>query len=208
MMGGEFATASRTSMDAVKRADHLLGKGVSRQNVAVMTGLSVADQIKFCRPRTVVVPSGEPVSIPIVATNEDDGPLLRAVLRAIGKLTDTELRRVIGAAVGILAPNHSQGDVARLVVHAHQAAVGPSRVLAKTVIEAVAAEYGLTYADMVGKRRAPRFAQPRQHAYWAVKQRCPHLSYVQIGGAFGGRDHTTIIHGIRAHEKRMAEGKA
>lgn len=82
------------------------------------------------------------------------------------------------------------------------------RERAADVIAEIAAKYGLTYDDMVSHRRTRDFAWPRQHAYWEVKRRCHHLSLPQIGKAFGGRDHTTILHGVRAHEQRMAEGVA
>lgn len=85
-------------------------------------------------------------------------------------------------------------------------ATGPALPSARTdvVIENVGRRFGVTIADLKGPNRSPAYAWPRQMAYAEVKKARPHLSMPEIGKAFGGRDHTTILHGIRAHEARMA----
>lgn len=72
------------------------------------------------------------------------------------------------------------------------------------IIADVAAPFGLTVADMVGAGRERRIAWPRQMAMAKVRSAKPAMSQPQIGALFGGRDHTTILHGIRAHNARMA----
>ena len=84
----------------------------------------------------------------------------------------------------------------------------PTRREAKPIIHEVADQHGLFYADLIGPSRERHIAWPRQEAMWRIRQACPHISLPGIGRLLGGRDHTTILHGIRAHEKRMAEGVA
>lgn len=72
------------------------------------------------------------------------------------------------------------------------------------IIAEVAGRYGLDARALTGKRRTREIAFARQSAYAEVQARRPHLVLCQIGQAFGGRDHTTILHGIRAHQARMA----
>lgn len=83
----------------------------------------------------------------------------------------------------------------------------PTREFAADVLREVADRYGLTLAQITGVNRQRKYAWPRQHAYWEIKRRCPHADLSMIGRVVG-RDRTSILHGIRAHEKRMAEGKA
>lgn len=80
----------------------------------------------------------------------------------------------------------------------------PPRIAGRDIAAEVAALYALTLADLFGPARAKAISHPRQHAMWEVRRRAPHLSLPQIGRLFGGRDHTTVLHGIRAHEARQA----
>lgn len=71
----------------------------------------------------------------------------------------------------------------------------------KAIIREVAAKHRVTYEGLVSNRRARWLAWPRQEAY----RRCyveTSASLPEIGRAFGGRNHTTIIVGIRNYEAR------
>lgn len=83
----------------------------------------------------------------------------------------------------------------------------PARVPARTVIEFVAASYGLPTAALTGDCRRSVVVRPRQFAMYAIRQLCPHLSLNLIGRALGGRDHTTILHGLRKVEGQIAQGE-
>ncbi len=69
------------------------------------------------------------------------------------------------------------------------------------IIAEVARETGLTVAMLVGDRRSRPIVAARHLAYWRVARETG-ASLAAIGRAFGDRDHTTIIHGIRKHEQR------
>lgn len=69
------------------------------------------------------------------------------------------------------------------------------------IIAAVAKETGMTVAMLVGDRRSRPIVAARHMAYWRVARETG-ASLAAIGRAFGDRDHTTIIHGIRKHEQR------
>ncbi len=69
------------------------------------------------------------------------------------------------------------------------------------IIAEVAKEAGMTVAMLVGDRRSRPIVAARHLAYWRVARETG-ASLAAIGRAFGDRDHTTIIHGIRKHEQR------
>ena len=60
----------------------------------------------------------------------------------------------------------------------------------------VAEYYKIRIADLLSKKRSRSIARPRQMAMSLCKELTNH-SLPEIGDAFGGRDHTTVIHACR-----------
>jgi chromosomal replication initiator protein len=60
----------------------------------------------------------------------------------------------------------------------------------------VAEYYKIKISDLLSKRRSRSVARPRQVAMALSKELTNH-SLPEIGDAFGGRDHTTVLHGCR-----------
>ena len=71
----------------------------------------------------------------------------------------------------------------------------------------VAAHYGLSVADLVGPGRTRALARPRQVAMYLAKT-MTERSLPEIGRGFGGRDHTTVMHGVRRIEALRASDDA
>ena len=64
------------------------------------------------------------------------------------------------------------------------------------VQKTVADYYKLKVADMYSHKRTRAIARPRQIAMWIARELTSH-SLPEIGEAFGGRDHTTVLHACR-----------
>lgn len=77
------------------------------------------------------------------------------------------------------------------------------RVTVEDIQKQVAEHYGIRVSDILSPRRARALARPRQVAMFLSKALTQH-SLPEIGRKFGGRDHTTIIHGVRKVEELMA----
>ncbi|HWV19149.1 MAG TPA: chromosomal replication initiator protein DnaA [Rhodocyclaceae bacterium] len=60
----------------------------------------------------------------------------------------------------------------------------------------VADYYKIKVADMYSQKRTRAIARPRQIAMWISRELTAH-SLPEIGEAFGGRDHTTVLHACR-----------
>jgi chromosomal replication initiator protein len=71
------------------------------------------------------------------------------------------------------------------------------RVSVEDIQRVVAERYHCRFSDMKSKKRTKQIAFPRQIAMFLSRELTPH-SLSEIGAAFGGKDHTTIIH---AYEK-------
>lgn len=67
----------------------------------------------------------------------------------------------------------------------------------KQIITSVAASFGFSYGDVVGRRRNQDVVRARFAAYYAVATARPNFTLPQIGRCFGGRDHTTILVALR-----------
>ena len=64
----------------------------------------------------------------------------------------------------------------------------------------MAEHYNIRLADMIGPKRIRVVARPRQIAMYLAKQMTSR-SLPEIGRRFGGRDHTTIMHGVKKIEE-------
>ncbi|MBS0286488.1 MAG: chromosomal replication initiator protein DnaA [Proteobacteria bacterium] len=74
------------------------------------------------------------------------------------------------------------------------------------ILRMVAEYYKIKVADLLSKRRNRSVARPRQMAMALCKELTNH-SLPEIGDAFGGRDHTTVLHACRTI-KSMRESDA
>jgi len=83
-------------------------------------------------------------------------------------------------------------------------------VTVENIQKTVADYYKVRIADLLSKRRSRSVARPRQVAMALAKELTTH-SLPEIGDAFGGRDHTTVMHAckrirdLRASEPRIQE---
>jgi chromosomal replication initiator protein len=83
-------------------------------------------------------------------------------------------------------------------------------VTIENIQKTVADYYKVRMADLLSKRRSRSVARPRQVAMALSKELTTH-SLPEIGDAFGGRDHTTVLHAckrikeLRESEQRMKE---
>jgi chromosomal replication initiator protein len=70
------------------------------------------------------------------------------------------------------------------------------RITIQQVIDAVTKYYNVRPADLQSKRRHKSIAFPRQVCMYLAR-RHTRYSLEEIGGYFGGRDHTTVLHAVR-----------
>ena len=68
----------------------------------------------------------------------------------------------------------------------------------------VAEHYNIRLSDMIGPKRVRSFARPRQIAMYLCKK-LTSRSLPEIGRRFGGRDHTTVMHGVKRIEELMQQ---
>ncbi len=80
--------------------------------------------------------------------------------------------------------------------------VGSAQMTLQQIIDAVTSYYNVKLSDLQSKRRHKSITGPRQVCMWLARK-WTRFSLEEIGGYFGGRDHTTVMHSIRIIDQRM-----
>lgn len=68
----------------------------------------------------------------------------------------------------------------------------------------VCQKHGISLVDLIGQRRDRLSAKARHEAFYRMRHETT-MSLPAIGRRMGGRDHTTVMNGIKRHEMRMNE---
>jgi chromosomal replication initiator protein len=118
----------------------------------------------------------------------------------IASHSQTNVRELEGALKRILAYSRFSGkpitiDVCREALK-DLLALQSRQVSIDNIQKTVADYYKIKVSEMYSKKRSRNIARPRQIAM-ALAKELTHLSLPDIGEAFGGRDHTTVLHACR-----------
>lgn len=138
-------------------------------------------------------------------TMEKEIPL--KVIEFLAHKITSNVRELEGALTRIVAHSmlvgreitvESAQDLLKDLLRAHD-----RRVSIEDIQRKVAEHFGIKVADMHSAKRLRSIVRPRQVAMYLAKIMTP-LSLPEIGRKFGGRDHTTVIHGVQKIEELMA----
>lgn len=118
----------------------------------------------------------------------------------VAKRFRSNIRELEGALHRLIANAHFTGEQISLDF-AKEAlkdllALQDKMVTIENIQKTVAEYYKMRVAELLSKRRTRSIARPRQMAMALSKELTNH-SLPEIGDAFGGRDHTTVIHACR-----------
>ncbi|MBS0542891.1 MAG: chromosomal replication initiator protein DnaA [Proteobacteria bacterium] len=128
-----------------------------------------------------------------VAVDDDVAFLIAKNLRSNVRELEGALNKVVayarfhGRQIGLEVAKDALKDL----LHAHN-----RQLSIEHIQKTVADYYKIKVADMHSKKRTRVIARPRQVAMWLAKELTP-MSLPAIGEAFGGRDHTTVLHACR-----------
>lgn len=131
-----------------------------------------------------------------------------AVVEFIATQVDSHVRALEGALTSIQNVAAFQNrpidiDLAREAIAQHISPARNGQVTLQQIIEAVTEFYDVRLADLQSKRRHMSVAEPRQVCMWLARKRT-RFSLQEIGGYFGGRDHTTVMHSLKKIDERLA----
>jgi chromosomal replication initiator protein len=121
----------------------------------------------------------------------------------IATKTKSNVRELEGALVKLLAYSSVTGapinlSMAQQILR-HLVEKSDRKVNFDTIIRTVADRYGLQPAQLKHKGNAKHISYPRQIAMYLVKE-LTQASLPEIGKAFGGKHHTTVLHSVQKIE--------
>jgi chromosomal replication initiator protein len=127
----------------------------------------------------------------------------------IAKRIRSNVRELEGALKRVIANAHFTGSEITLpfVQEALKdlLAIQEKLVSIDNIIKTVSEYYKIKVSELLSKRRSRSVARPRQVAMALCKELTNH-SLPEIGEAFGGRDHTTVLHACRLIKELCTTG--
>jgi len=141
------------------------------------------------------------------------------VLRFIAEYVRTNVRELEGCIIKLLlfaSLKHREISIelarealADKIKASEEAAIATPRPLPSVdrVQEVVSRRWGVTPEGLRSKARIQTLTVPRQIAMYLARE-VLQMQLVEIGQAFGGRDHSTVIHSVDKVEKQMSRDRA
>ncbi|MFS8523637.1 MAG: chromosomal replication initiator protein DnaA, partial [Limnochordales bacterium] len=134
------------------------------------------------------------------------------VLTYIAEQARSNIRELEGALTRVVAYARTVGSPLTVELAAEAlkdfiAAQRPQPVSIAKIQDCVARYFGLRPADLISRSRSRNIAFPRQIAMYLARTMTD-LSLPAIGEEFGGRDHTTVLHGYEKVREQMAADRA
>jgi chromosomal replication initiator protein len=129
-------------------------------------------------------------------------------LETIAQRISVNVRTLEGALIRVVAYSSLTGrmlnaELAREVLDGLYPQAPPHKRSLSEIKAVVSAQYGITADELISPARGARVSLPRQLAMYLARELTDE-SLPSIGRAFGGRDHTTVLHALRRAEQRIA----
>ncbi|MCE5321870.1 chromosomal replication initiator protein DnaA [bacterium] len=133
------------------------------------------------------------------------------VILYIAKLITSNVRRLESALIQLhayasLMKTSVTPTLAQEVLSKHFGEEAAQVIDAQKVQLEVAKKFNVELSDLKGKCRSADIVVPRQIAMYLIRE-LTNYSLPSIGKAFGGRDHSTVLHACKKIEEKMAEDK-
>lgn len=121
---------------------------------------------------------------------------------------NTNIRELEGALQNVIMRSSifNRPITEELAKEALQGISGSGRVSIEHIQKTVAEHYKVKTSDMFSKRRMAHIAFPRQVAMYLAKE-LTQTSLVDIGNAFGGRDHATVLYAVKKIASERAKNE-
>ncbi len=130
------------------------------------------------------------------------------ILGRIAHHVDSNVRELEGALTKVSAHQRfskksvALDEIDELLMHYGRPETFDRATSPEEIIDETAAHFQVSVDDLLGDRRTARITVPRQVAMHFCRE-LTHLSLKDIGGAFGGKDHTTVIYALNRVETRL-----
>lgn len=140
--------------------------------------------------------------------SEDQMEIPDDVAYFLAEQVESNVRELVGYLVRVVAMSTLQGlpltkslaqSALREILHRPR-----KNITVDDIISVVSKAYNVKPADIKSKKKHKLYAQPRQVGMYLARD-LTELSYPEIGEAFGGKDHSTVIYATRKIDKKMGQ---
>jgi chromosomal replication initiator protein len=130
------------------------------------------------------------------------------VLNIIAESITSNIRELEGAFKQIMMYEKSMGgrvtvEMAKSQLLINSSSVADRIINPNDIIKHVCDFFSVNSKDIKGPKRQRHFVIPRQISMYLMKE-LTNLPYMGIGDLLGGRDHTTIMHGVQCIESQLS----
>tara|TARA_B100001059_G_scaffold73922_1_gene71393 strand:+ start:30420 stop:31805 length:1386 start_codon:yes stop_codon:yes gene_type:complete len=131
------------------------------------------------------------------------------VVSYVAAKIDTNIREIEGTITkiqGLSSINNVKIDLmlAKKAIGERVTGTNSTQLTIQGIIETISKYYDLKLADLLSKRRHKSISLPRQIGMYLARKHT-RFSLEEIGGYFGGRDHTTVMHAVRTIDSKRGE---
>ncbi len=137
---------------------------------------------------------------------EDSFDLPDDVAYFLAEQVESNIRELVGYLIRVIAMSSLQGipistNLAKIALREilHR---NTKNISIEDIISHVAKSFNIKTADLKSKKKHKLYSLPRQVGMYLARN-LTDLSYPEIGAAFGGKDHSTVIYGAKKIEKRL-----
>jgi chromosomal replication initiator protein len=139
---------------------------------------------------------------------DDIGEVEPAALELIAERVDTNIRALEGALIRVVAFGSLTGrpvtaELAAEVLAGLYPDLRPRQRTVREIQEGICEAFGISLEQLLSPSRAGAVAWPRQVAMYLARE-LTDQTLPAIGRAFGGRNHTTVLHACRRTAERIA----
>jgi len=198
---------------------HTFNELLDLQSQVVLTSDRPASEIKNIEPRLIsrfesgltveLQPPGIETRLAILRSKMEDWDVTldAEILEMLAERIQSNVRRLEGGLVRIatyasLGTEQVTTERSEFLLKDILREEGQRRVNIDSIQKAVTDYFDIRLADMTSRRRPSNIAFPRQIAMYLSRQMTP-CSLVEIGDAFGGRDHGTVIYACQKVRDRI-----
>ena len=198
---------------------HTFNELLDLQSQVILTSDRPASEIKNIEPRLIsrfesgltveLQPPGMETRLAILRSKMEDWDvkLDDDILAMLAERIQSNVRRLEGGLVRIAT--YASLGTEKVTIERSEFLLkdilreeGQKRVNIDSIQKAVTDHFDLRLADMTSRRRPSNIAFPRQIAMYLSRKMTP-CSLVEIGDAFGGRDHGTVIYACQKVKDRI-----
>ena len=138
--------------------------------------------------------------------SEDSIDLPDEVAYFLAENVESNIRELVGFLIRVIAMSTLQGkpmsrglaeNALREILHRHT-----KTITIDDIISQVSKAFNVKVSDIKSKKKHKLYSLPRQVGMYLARD-LTELSYPEIGVAFGGKDHSTVIYGAKKIEQRL-----